>query len=87
MDLLLPEEQQALTQAMVDALQWEGPVYAISALSGDGCEALCADVMAYIEREAESDNDESHLAADEETPEPRSEYLNPPHADNEAFDE
>lgn len=51
MDLLPEDEQQMHAQQLVDELEWNGPVYTISALSGAGCEQLCADVMAHLQRQ------------------------------------
>jgi GTP-binding protein len=50
MDLLADDEQQRCAQDLVRELQWHGPVYTISALSGAGCAQLCADVMAHLQR-------------------------------------
>ena len=36
-------------QAVVDALGWEGPVYEIAAISGQGTDRLCGDLMTYLE--------------------------------------
>jgi GTP-binding protein len=60
MDLLAEDEQQAHAQQLVDELDWNGPVYTISALSGAGCEQLCADVMAHLQRE------EDEVSSDED---------------------
>lgn len=58
MDLLPPEEQQQAQQEIVDALQWQGPVFALSALSGEGLTALTGSIMDRLEllREAEQEN-------------------------------
>jgi GTP-binding protein len=34
---------------VIDALGWEGPVYAVSAISGEGTAALCGDLMNHLE--------------------------------------
>ena len=39
----------ARRQAVLDALEWQGPVYAISAIRGEGTDALCGDLMVYLE--------------------------------------
>lgn len=55
-DLLAPEEAQARAQAIADALGWEGQHYRISAANREGVNALCWDVMSFLEahpREAE----------------------------------
>ncbi|ACR67690.1 Obg family GTPase CgtA [Edwardsiella ictaluri] len=55
-DLLAPEEAKARAQAIADALGWEGEHYLISAANREGVNALCWDVMNFLEahpREAE----------------------------------
>jgi GTP-binding protein len=39
-DMLPPAERDAALDAIVRGIGWHGPVYAVSALSGEGCEAL-----------------------------------------------
>jgi GTP-binding protein len=54
---LLDEEQVAQRrQAVLDALDWHGPVYEISAIRAQGTQSLCGDMMKYLEqcREAEA---------------------------------
>ncbi len=46
---LLGDRAEAETQRIIDALGWEGPVYTISALSGEGTDRLCQDIMSWIE--------------------------------------
>ena len=50
MDLLLPEERAEHARALVERLQWRGPVFEISALSGEGTVEVCQQVMNYLER-------------------------------------
>jgi len=50
MDLLPDEEaRQAMKQSIVDGLQWTGPVYSISAISGEGTKPLCYALMQLID--------------------------------------
>jgi len=42
-----------IRQRITSALQWEGPVYTISAVSGAGTQELCGDLMSYLETQAE----------------------------------
>lgn len=44
-DCLLPEEIDERRDQVVKALNWQGPVYLISAASGDGTQLLCQDIM------------------------------------------
>ena len=48
-DLLDGETLDERRGAVIDALGWEGPVYAISAISGEGTAALCGDLMNHLE--------------------------------------
>jgi GTP-binding protein len=48
-DLLPAEDVAALRVRFVEELDWQGPVYEISALSGAGTAELVADAMAHVE--------------------------------------
>ncbi len=56
LDLWPEEEHAAVVQALVEELDWQGPVYAISAASGLGAGRLAQDVMDFLEREAVTDD-------------------------------
>lgn len=49
-DLLPQAERERRIQQVVDALAWQGPVHAISAATGEGCERLCHQIMARLEQ-------------------------------------
>jgi GTP-binding protein len=55
LDLVPPEERSARVAAIVAELEWQGPVYGISALSADGTKRLAQDVMKYLEAVRESE--------------------------------
>jgi GTP-binding protein len=48
-DLLPVEERASRCQAVAETLGHAGPVYHVSALSGEGCRELCQAVMQYLE--------------------------------------
>ncbi|MCG5501351.1 Obg family GTPase CgtA [Ectothiorhodospira lacustris] len=48
-DLIPAEERKARCRALVEALEWTGPVFPISAATGEGTEALVQHVMRYLE--------------------------------------
>lgn len=48
-DQLLEDEQQEVKQAIVEKLQWQGPVYIISASEREGTESLAQAVMRYLD--------------------------------------
>lgn len=53
---MLPDEaaRQAAQKAITDGLQWHGPVFSISALSGEGTQALCYALMQLIDEMKET---------------------------------
>lgn len=69
MDLLPPEERAARAADLVERLQWRGPVFQVSALSGEGTTEVCQQVMNYLERlREEQENSESGASgAEQET--------------------
>ncbi|NND89573.1 MAG: Obg family GTPase CgtA [Granulosicoccus sp.] len=72
-DLLPADEREAHCAAIIRGLDWTGPVYQVSAVTGAGTRALCADIMNRLERLHEEDavSDTSAIAetlAAEETP-------------------
>lgn len=48
-DLIPEAERQARIDAFVHAFDWHGPVFAIAAISGDGCRPLVYAIMDYLE--------------------------------------
>ncbi|UJF24347.1 GTPase ObgE [Suttonella sp. R2A3] len=50
MDTMSEEDQQAKAQEIVRAIDWQGPVYRISAQAGIGTETLCHDIMQTLEQ-------------------------------------
>lgn len=60
-DCLPQDQREKRCQEITDGLGWQGPVYLISALSGQGCDKLTGDLMNRIEqlREEGPDGSES----------------------------
>ncbi|MEJ2440872.1 MAG: Obg family GTPase CgtA [Gammaproteobacteria bacterium] len=52
-DLVPEDERQLHCDNIVKALDWQGPVYTISAISKQGTQQLCYDIMDYIEIQRE----------------------------------
>ncbi len=48
-DLLPPDESQEICDEITRGLDWNGPVYNVSAIKGEGVEALCQDIMGFLE--------------------------------------
>lgn len=69
-DLLDPQEQQQKQQEICAALNWQGPVFMISAVSGDGTQALIQQIMDYLQKYSDSeeatDNDQTDRADQED---------------------
>ncbi|QLE96231.1 Obg family GTPase CgtA [Neptunomonas phycophila] len=58
---MVPEEgREERCQSVIDALEWDGPVYRISALAKEGLEPLLMDIQNYLDQRAEA------IAADPE---------------------
>lgn len=53
MDQIPEEEREALKADIVARLNWQGPVYVISAIGRDGTERITRDIMHYLEVRAE----------------------------------
>lgn len=51
-DQLLDEEREERLRAVIERLNWQGSVYVISALEREGTEALCQDIMRYLDERA-----------------------------------
>ncbi|SUO94862.1 Obg family GTPase CgtA [Suttonella ornithocola] len=66
MDTLSPEEQVARQEEIVQAIGWEGPVYRISAATGEGTARLCEDIMQALEQ---MKSDEAFMQVSERTEE------------------
>ncbi|MDO4681206.1 MAG: GTPase ObgE [Lautropia sp.] len=48
-DMMSAEEVAEVRERLVKALDWQGPVYEISAIAGQGCRELCYDIWRYLE--------------------------------------
>ncbi|WP_435236572.1 Obg family GTPase CgtA [Psychromonas sp. PT13] len=48
-DLLLEEEAEEVMARVIDALEWDGPVYKIAAISKTGTQEVCQNVVDYLE--------------------------------------
>lgn len=64
-DMVAEEDREAHCQAIVDELGWKGPVFRISALSGEGTKPLVQAVMRWIEEQAEQEADNPDFAEQE----------------------
>lgn len=62
LDLLSEDEAKERCQRIIEALDWQGPVYQISAISAEGTEALCRDIMVYIDARNEAEAEDKAIA-------------------------
>ena len=49
LDLVSDDEQQAVCDEIISGLDWQGPVYQISAINKQGVDVLCNDIMSTLE--------------------------------------
>lgn len=56
MDLVPEDIREELCQDVLDRLNWQGKVFHVSGQSGEGCDALCAEIMDYLDDLKESEN-------------------------------
>lgn len=64
-DMVAEDEREAHCQAIIDELDWQGPVFRISAISGEGTKDLSQAVMRWIEERAREEADNPDLAEEE----------------------
>ena len=65
-DLLPDDQREAVCQNIINELNWTGPVYQTSAISGLGTEILCQNIMTFIEERALEQSEDEELARHEE---------------------
>lgn len=62
LDLIPEDEREEHVQAVLEALDWQGPVYRIAAINGEGTFQLCADIMRHIEERQERAKEDPEFA-------------------------
>ncbi|MFB9886613.1 Obg family GTPase CgtA [Balneatrix alpica] len=55
LDMVAEEEQEERCQAVIDALDWQGPVFRIAAINAEGTEALCHAIMRWLDEQREAE--------------------------------
>ena len=65
-DLLDGETLARRREALLAALDWRGPVYLVSAISGEGTSALCGDLMTWLEQRRAEEAADPDLAQAEQ---------------------
>lgn len=64
-DLIPKEDADRIQQAVIEALDWDGPVYRISAIAAMGTERLCQDLMVHLESCAKAEELDPELRVKE----------------------
>ena len=65
LDLVPEAEREEKCKEVVEALNWKGPVYNISAVTKNGTEQICYDIMSFLEERAEAALENPELAQQE----------------------
>ncbi len=61
-DLVSAEQLLLRKEKIVKALNWEGPIYEISAIARKGTEHLCQNLMSFLEKQRKMESNSSDLA-------------------------
>jgi GTP-binding protein len=48
-DMLQPEERERIIADFLKRFKWKGPVFEVSALTGEGCDRLCYGIQDYLD--------------------------------------
>lgn len=65
---LLPEEDRAkVCELLIDTLDWQGPVYQVSAIKSTGLKVLCRDIMTWIDEKNAAEAADEELAEKEKS--------------------
>ncbi|GLQ33693.1 Obg family GTPase CgtA [Litoribrevibacter albus] len=49
LDLIPEEEREALCDSIIEKMNWDGPVYKIAAINGEGTKQMCHDIMQFVD--------------------------------------
>jgi GTP-binding protein len=66
LDMVPEDEREERCQAVLDALDWEGPVYRISALSKQGTEEMMRDIQAFLDQRLEAIEEDPSILEQEQ---------------------
>ena len=65
LDMVADEERDALCERLVKSLDWQGPVYKVSAINAEGLDQMCRDIMFWIEAKNLAEAEDEALAEQE----------------------
>lgn len=63
-DMIEPEERVKRVKAFIKAYGWKGPVFEISALTGQGCQTLCFAIQSYLDDQNTKRDEQEERDAD-----------------------
>jgi GTP-binding protein len=66
-DLLDADQLQERRAAVIEALDWQGPVYEIAAINGEGTDPLCGGIMVQLEAWKERELEDADAAEEEQS--------------------
>jgi GTP-binding protein len=66
-DLLDADELQERRAAVIEALDWQGPVYEVAAINGSGTDTLCGEIMVQLETWKALELEDAGAAEDEQS--------------------
>ncbi len=66
LDLLPEDQREKVCSELIKSLEWKGPVYKVSAINSKGLDALCRDIMTWIDAKNEAESLDQDLAEQEQ---------------------
>jgi GTP-binding protein len=66
LDMVTEEEREERCQAVIDALDWKGPVYRISALSKQGTDEMMRDIQMFLDKRLEAIEEDPSIIEQEQ---------------------
>ena len=63
MDLIPEDIREEMCQEVLERLNWQGKVFHVSGVSGEGCDDLCGQIMDYIDELNEAEQAQAELEA------------------------
>lgn len=65
LDLVPEEERDALCERIISELNWDGPVFRVSAIGGEGTQDVCWTIMRWLDEQRELQAENPELAEEE----------------------
>jgi GTP-binding protein len=58
-DLIAPDQRDEAVAAIITGLDWKGPVFAISAATGEGTDVLCREILKFLRMQASEESEQA----------------------------